>query len=178
MESQHVKGSKAVLKCERQWFCNIFWSLWKKFSSKNSVLVVTEILTLFNNILSRKDIFCLGKSNCFTQPIQMHLSLKLKIFSQFFSAFPKPIWNFGHFETKDEPHSWCFSEMIDCKKRGYLNAWKVLCQNNYVQSTCWRVQNTAEICRAVFASYFLITLKELHFEKFCLSSIWNLETVS
>ena len=30
MEIQHFKGSETLLKFERQYFCDIFWSLWKK----------------------------------------------------------------------------------------------------------------------------------------------------
>ena len=55
MDSQHVEGSKTLFKSARQYFCHIFWSLWKKMSSKNSVLVVSEILRLFVNILTPDD---------------------------------------------------------------------------------------------------------------------------
>ena len=52
MESQQVKWSETLLKSSRQQFCHIFLSIWKNFSSKNSVLVVPEILRLFLNILT------------------------------------------------------------------------------------------------------------------------------
>ena len=52
MDSQHVKRSQRLLNTARQYFCNIFWSLWKKFISKNTNLVVSEILRLFVNILT------------------------------------------------------------------------------------------------------------------------------
>ena len=55
MDSQHVKGSERLLKSARQYFCQISWSLWKEISSKNSVLVVSEILRLFVNILTPDD---------------------------------------------------------------------------------------------------------------------------
>ena len=51
----------------------------------------------------------------------MQLSKKVKIFSGGFSAFLKSPSNFEHFEKKDEPHSWCISEVIYCEKGGYLN---------------------------------------------------------
>ena len=60
MESQHVKGSENLNKCGRQYFCDLFWSLWKKISSKISVLVVSEILTLFVNILPPDDKYSLS----------------------------------------------------------------------------------------------------------------------
>ena len=46
-------------------------------------------------------------------PIQMQLSWKQKIFSQIFTAFLKPIWNFERFEKKDYPHSFCVSDITD-----------------------------------------------------------------
>ena len=50
-DSQHVKGSEKVIKSARQYLFDIFWSLWKKISSNSSLLVVSEILRLFANIL-------------------------------------------------------------------------------------------------------------------------------
>ena len=60
MDSQHVKGSEKLLKCARKYFCQIFWSLWKKMTSKNYVLVVSEILRLFVNILTPDDKYSLS----------------------------------------------------------------------------------------------------------------------
>ena len=66
----------------------------------------------------------------------MQLSKKLKRFSQFFTAFINSSFNFEHFGIKDEPHSlciseffwkkverdsWCISDIIDSKRRAYLN---------------------------------------------------------
>ena len=55
VDSQDVKASERLLKSARQYFCQIFWSLWKKISSKNFVLVVSEILRLFFNIIAHDD---------------------------------------------------------------------------------------------------------------------------
>ena len=52
MDSQHVKGSGRLIQSAQKYFCHIFWSLWNEISSKNSVLVVSEILRLFVNILT------------------------------------------------------------------------------------------------------------------------------
>ena len=60
MDSQHVKGTETQHKSARQYFCHIFLSLWKKISSKNSVLVVPEILTLFVNLLTPDDKYSLS----------------------------------------------------------------------------------------------------------------------
>ena len=40
-----------------------------------------------------------------TQPIQIQLSQKEKIFSQFFFALLKSILNFQHLPKKDDPHT-------------------------------------------------------------------------
>ena len=55
MDSQHFKGSETLLKSARHHFCDIFSSFWKKPSSKNSFLEVSEILRLFVNILTPTD---------------------------------------------------------------------------------------------------------------------------
>ena len=52
----------------------------------------------------------------------MQLYQNRKIFSQFFSAFPKSAKNLKYFEEKDEPQRVLVSEIIDAKMRGYLNA--------------------------------------------------------
>ena len=44
MDSQHVKVSKTLLKSAQEYFFHLFCSLWKEISSKNYVLVVSEIL--------------------------------------------------------------------------------------------------------------------------------------
>ena len=56
---QHVKGTKTLIKTARQYFCHIYWPLWKKISLKNSLLVVSEILRLFLNILTPNDKYSL-----------------------------------------------------------------------------------------------------------------------
>ena len=51
------------------------------------------------------------------QTIQVHLSQKQKIFSEFFSAILKSILNFEHFQKKDDPHSFCISKITDTEGR-------------------------------------------------------------
>ena len=52
IDSQHVERYKTLLKSSRQQFCHLFLLFWKNFSSKSSVLVVSEIMRLFVNILT------------------------------------------------------------------------------------------------------------------------------
>ena len=66
-----------------------------------------------------------------TQQVQTKLSLKQKIFSEFFIAFLKSTWNGEHFQTKEESSSLSISEIIDSKRGGYLSAWKALPQNSF-----------------------------------------------
>ena len=88
MDSQYVKRAKRSYKSARQCFCHIFWSLWRGTTWKNSLLVVSEILRLFVNILKPVlQVFSLSKSECLTQTVQMQLSQYQKIFPQFFLLF-------------------------------------------------------------------------------------------
>ena len=64
------------------------------------------------------------------------ITLKSKIFSEFPSPFPEPTSNLRCFEQEDEPQRLFVSEIIDCEKRGYLNAPKAPSQNTYGQATC------------------------------------------
>ena len=59
-----------------------------------------------------------------TQQVQTSLSLKKKIFSGFFIAFLKSIWNGEHFQKKGESSSLSIFEIIDSKRSGYLSAEK------------------------------------------------------
>ena len=45
------------------------------------------------------------------------------------NAFLKCAWNLEHFQKKDEYPSLTISEIIDAKRRGYLNVENVLLQN-------------------------------------------------
>ena len=47
----------------------------------------------------------------------MQLSQKQKKFSELVSAFFKASSNFVHFQKKDDPHSWCISQILDTKER-------------------------------------------------------------
>ena len=64
------------------------------------MLVLYKISGLFLNTLSDDDKYCLLYRDKLTQPIQILLSQKQKIFSEFFSAFLKSTLNFEHFQKK------------------------------------------------------------------------------
>ena len=46
----------------------------------------------------------------------MRLSQKQDNFSEFFFAFLKSTLNFQHFPTKEQPHSWFISKIMDGEK--------------------------------------------------------------
>ena len=74
--------------------------IWKK-----SLLVMQKILRLFVNTLTVNDKHYVINRDNLPQPIQMELSQKQKLFSQFFFAFLKSILNFKRLPTKDDPRS-------------------------------------------------------------------------
>ena len=73
------------------------------------MLVLCKFLRLLVKTLTDDEKFSLLYGENLMQPIQILLSEKPKIFSQFFSAFLKSTLNFEHFQTKDDPHSRCIS---------------------------------------------------------------------
>ena len=70
-----------------------------------SVLVIHKILKLLVNTLTADDKHYLLNRNNFAQPIQIQLSEKQKIFSEFFLPFLKSVLTFKDLRMKDEPHS-------------------------------------------------------------------------
>ena len=55
------------------------------------------------------------------QQFKTPLSQKQKTFSGFFIVFLKCAWNLEHFQKEEEYPSLIISEIIDAKRRGYLN---------------------------------------------------------
>ena len=67
---------------------------------KKSLLVRCKILRLFVNTLIADDKYSFLNRENLRQPIQMHLSQKQKLFSQYSDAFLKFTLNFEHFRKK------------------------------------------------------------------------------
>ena len=87
-ESQHVKESETQHECLKQYFCQIFWSLWKKISSKNSVLIVSEILRHFVKILTPDDKYSLPvKANVYWNQFKCYYLIIKKYFLNFLLHF-------------------------------------------------------------------------------------------
>ena len=77
---------------------------------KNSLLVIHKILRSFVNTLAVNDKHYLLNRDNLTEPIQIQLSQKQKIFPEFFFAFLKTMLNFKHLPKKDECLKSCVSE--------------------------------------------------------------------
>ena len=118
---QYGKGAQTLFKFARQYLYQICWSLWRKLTCKNSVLVTCKLSRLSPNTLSGDSKYSLLNRDNLTQPIQMQLSRKQKTFSEFFCAFLKSTLNFEHSQKKDDSHSWGISEITDSEKHGYIN---------------------------------------------------------
>ena len=89
-DSQYVKWAERLFKSARQYLCLIFWSLWNEVSSKNSVLVVSEILRLFVNILTLDEKYRLSvKASVSRNQFKCNYLKIKKYFFQVFAAFPE-----------------------------------------------------------------------------------------
>ena len=69
-------------------------------SEEKLVSLRSEILRLLVNTLTANYEYCRNNTDNLPLPVQMQLSGKLKIFSQFFIAFFESTLNFEHFEKK------------------------------------------------------------------------------
>ena len=78
-----------------------------------SVLLRCTILGLLDNTLTANENYLVLRRSNLKIPIHMQLSQKLKTFSQFFSAFLKSTLNFKYFESNDDRHRFCISEITD-----------------------------------------------------------------
>ena len=99
----------------------MFPCIWDILSWKKSALVWSEILTLFVNTLTANNKYSRSNVHNFAQQVQTPLSQKEKTFCGYFIAFLKCTCNLEHFEKKDEYPSLIISEIMDCKRGGYLN---------------------------------------------------------
>ena len=118
---QHAKEDQILLKSQSHHLCHISCSLSRQLICRESLLVICKNLRVFFNILTADDKYSLPNRDNLRQPIQMQLSQKQKTFFQFGLAFSKGRLNFEHFQLKDDPHSWCISEITDSAIPGEIN---------------------------------------------------------
>ena len=97
---QHGKRAKTLLKFQWQHLYHVYWSLWRRLTSKNSLLVICKISKLFPNTLNADGKYSLLNGDNLTQHLQIQLSQKQKPFSQFFCRFLKSSLIVKHFPKK------------------------------------------------------------------------------
>ena len=73
---------------------------------------------MFRNTLTANDKYPVRDCVNLLSPIQMQLSLKPTIFSNFFVPFLESTSNFKHFEKKDDSHTYFSAEITDCERVG------------------------------------------------------------
>ena len=112
-DKQYGKRAQALLKSASQHLYHIHRSLPRKLSWKKSLLLTCKILGLLVNTLAADEKYLVLHRNNLTVPIQIQLSKKQKKISKFFAAFLESKLDFEHFEKKDDPHSFCISEITD-----------------------------------------------------------------
>ena len=121
LANERVNGFQTLLKSAWNRYDTLFLSIRSKASCKKSPSVWYEIIKLFVNALTADDKYSDSNMQNLSQQFQAPLSQNQKTFSGFFIAFLKCAWNFEHFQKKDEYPSLINSELIDAKRRGYLN---------------------------------------------------------
>ena len=113
-EKQYGKRAQTLLKSSSEHLYDIHWSLVTKLCSRKSLLLTRKILGLLVNTLAADEKHLVLLRDNLTIPIQMQVSTKKnKKKIEFSAAFLKSTVNFNPFEEKNDPHSFCISEMMD-----------------------------------------------------------------
>ena len=85
---------------------------------KTSLLLIFELLRVFIQTSTVGDKYSLCDIWNLQVLYQKQLSKKLKKIDEFFFVFFKSSSNFERFEKRDDIHSQCISEIIDCQRHG------------------------------------------------------------
>ena len=112
-DKQYGKRTQALLKSASRPLFHIHWSLSRKLCSKNTLLLACRILGLLVNTLAGDEKYPVLIRENLTILIQMELAQKEITVSQFFAVFLKSRLIFEYFWKKDDPHSFCISEITD-----------------------------------------------------------------
>ena len=73
---------------------------------------------MFRNTLTANDNYPVQNFENLSSSIQMHLSLKPKIFSDLFVPFLDSTSNYKHFEKIDDRNTYFLSEITECERLG------------------------------------------------------------
>ena len=88
---------------------------------KRSLLLRSEILGLFVNIIVPNDKHYRHETENLTQVLIMKISQKRKTFCRLFFPFLKSVRDLEHFEKKVESQTFVISRIIHFERRDYLN---------------------------------------------------------
>ena len=83
--------------------------------------MICSIVGVFCNTLTLNDNYPVQDSENVSSPIQMHLSLEPKSFSDSFVPFLESTSNFKYFEQKDDHQTYFISDINECEKLGETN---------------------------------------------------------
>ena len=110
-EKRHGKCAQTLLKCQGELLYHLYWSRWRQFCYKKSLLLICKISRLFLNTLSADDKYSLFKRDNLTQPISVQLSRKQNTFFELFSTFLKSALDFEHFQKKMSVIAYIFPKL-------------------------------------------------------------------
>ena len=141
------------------------------------MLVLCKMLGLFLNTLTDDNKFSLLYRDNSTEPIQILLFQKHKIFSEFFSAILKSTLNFEHFQKKVTLIADVFPQLPSPKKGDQINVCKIPFQRCLPQQTWQNDTKTVEICTTLPLPYLFIPVHIIQLQKVYVKAIQNLKTV-
>ena len=98
--TQDDKVSQILPKSQWEHFYHVLSSFWEKLIWNISPVLLGEILGMFHNTLSAESKYPIEEWENLPFAIQMQLSEKRRIFSQFFVPFMDSASNFKHFEKE------------------------------------------------------------------------------
>ena len=100
------------------------------------VLVISEFLGQFVNILTADNQYSRENRENLWQQVPKQISRKLKTFYGFFIAFLKSMLNLEYFERTDQSQSLSIAEIINWETGSYLNVQKAIFHATLRRTTC------------------------------------------
>ena len=120
--SEHVNESQKLLKSAEKHFHPTFSWFWGMLSLKKLILIRSDILRLFVNMLTANSEYSRSNRDSLPLQIQTKLSAKTNIFLWYFPSIFSIYIKFKMFWKKHERHGSNISEVIEWKRCAYLNA--------------------------------------------------------
>ena len=99
-----------MLKSSSEHLYYIDWSLPSQLSWKKSLLLGGHLLGLLGNTVAADEKYPVLNRDNLMIPVQMQLSQKENIFSEFFARFLKSPISFKYCKKKDDPHRFVFTD--------------------------------------------------------------------